>query len=131
MIGTAEIYKVLFASSAIKNLVSKTGTGATTKYKIASCVKEPDTWLASDTTISIYQSGPNSLGEVYDVFHTVNCRAPTESKAKELAIEVARELHRVTFHQVFFYCTIEQVLVPADNTDSFNSPVTVRVMGTK
>ena len=33
-------------------------------------------------SIIIYQVGPDSLAEVYDVNHTVNCRSNTEAKGK-------------------------------------------------
>ena len=131
MIGTAEIYKALVANAGIQALVSKTGTAPNYVYKIQSAVREPDSWLISDTTCIVYQSGPDNNAEIYNVNHTVNCRAPTESGAKTLARAVVAALHRVTFEGVMFYCTIEQVIPPADNTDNFNAPVTVQVVGTK
>lgn len=131
MTGTAEIYKVLAASSSVLALVTRTGTSPDYVYDIEVAMIEPKDWGINDSSITIYQSGPDSLGDVYDVFHTVNCRANTEAKAKALASAVAAALHRVTFSQMMFYCTLEQPIPPADNTDNFNAPVTVRVMGSK
>lgn len=131
MIGTKEIYNVLKADPGVLALVTNAGTVEAPKYRIAASVKEAKTWGIDDSAITIYQSGPDTLGEIYDVQHTVNCRANTETKAKNLARAVATALHRVTFTKMMFYCEIGQVIPPADDTDNFNDPVSVRVMGTK
>ena len=131
MTGTKEIYSVLKADSGVLALVTNAGTVETPNYRIAVATREPKTWEASESTITIYQVGSDSLSEIYDVEHTVNCRASTETKAKNLARAVATALHRVTFAKLMFYCSVEQVIPPADETDNFNNPVTVRVMGTK
>ena len=131
MIGTKEIYTVLKADSGVLALVTNAGTVEKPNYRIAAATVEPKTWQVTESTITIYQSGADLLGEIYDVNHTVNCRASTETKAKNLARAVAAALHRVTFSKMMFYCSVEQVIPPADETDNFNNPVTVRVMGTK
>lgn len=131
MNGASEIYKVLVANATIQGLVSKTGTAPNIVYKIAASVVEPSGWGISDSTIAIYQSGTETASDVYDVNHTVNCRANTEKKAKELAQAVKAALHRVTFPNIGFVCFIEPVIPPQDDTDNFNAPVTVRVIGTK
>jgi hypothetical protein len=131
MIGTKEIYTVLKADSGVLALVTNAGTVEVPSYRIAAVTVEPKTWQVTDSTITIYQSGADLLGEIYDVNHTVNCRASTETKAKNLARAVAAALHRVTFSKMMFYCWVGRVFPPADETDNFNSPVTVRVMGTK
>ena len=104
MNGASEIYKVLVADTTVKSLVS---------------------------TLTIYQSGTEGAADVYDVNHTVNCRSSTEKKAKELAQAVKSALHRVTFFNIGFVCFVEPVIPPQDDTDNFNAPVTVRVIGTK
>jgi hypothetical protein len=131
MNGASEIYKVLVANATIQGLVSKTGTAPNIVYKIAASVVEPSGWGIADSTIAIYQSGTETASDVYDVNHTVNCRANTEKKAKELAQAVKAALHRVTFPNIGFVCFIEPVIPPQDDTDNFNAPVTVRVIGTK
>jgi len=131
MIGTSEIYKILSASSTVLALLTRKGTSPNYVYNIEVAMVEPNDWGINDSSIIIYQVGPDSLAEVYDVNHTVNCRANTEAKAKALARAVAAALHRVTFSQMMFYCTLEQPIAPADDTDNFNAPVTVRVMGSK
>lgn len=131
MNGASEIYKVLVANATIQGLVSKTGTAPNIVYKIAASVVEPSGWGIADSTLTIYQSGTETASDVYDVNHTVNCRANTEKKAKELAQAVKAALHRVTFPNIGFVCFIEPVIPPQDDTDNFNAPVTVRVIGTK
>jgi hypothetical protein len=131
MNGASEIYKVLVANATIQGLVSKTGTAPNIVYKIAASVVDPSGWGIADSTIAIYQSGTETASDVYDVNHTVNCRANTEKKAKELAQAVKAALHRVTFPNIGFVCFIEPVIPPQDDTDNFNAPVTVRVIGTK
>lgn len=131
MNGAGEIYKVLVANATIQGLVSKTGTSPNVVYKIAASVVEPGGWGIADSTLTIYQSGTETASDVYDVNHTVNCRSNTEKKAKELAQAVKAALHRVTFSNIGFVCFIEPVIPPQDDTDNFNAPVTVRVIGTK
>lgn len=131
MNGAGEIYKVLISNATIQGLVSKTGTAPNIVYKIAASVVEPSGWGIADSTLTIYQSGTETASDVYDVNHTVNCRANTEKKAKELAQAVKAALHRVTFPDIGFVCFIEPVIPPQDDTDNFNAPVTVRVIGTK
>lgn len=131
MNGASEIYKVLVANATIQGLVSKTGTSPNIVYKIAASVVEPSGWGIADSTLTIYQSGTETASDVYDVNHTVNCRSNTEKKAKELAQAVKAALHRVTFTDIGFVCFIEPVIPPQDDTDNFNAPVTVRVIGTK
>ena len=131
MNGASEIYKVLVANASIQGLVSKTGTAPNVIYKIAASVVEPSGWGIADSTLTIYQSGTETASDVYDVNHTVNCRSNTEKKAKELAQAVKAALHRVTFPDIGFVCFIEPVIPPQDDTDNFNAPVTVRVIGTK
>lgn len=131
MNGASEIYKVLVANATIQGLVSKTGTAPNIVYKIAASVVEPSGWGIADSTLTIYQSGTETASDVYDVNHTVNCRSNTEKKAKELAQAVKAALHRVTLPDIGFVCFIEPVIPPQDDTDNFNAPVTVRVIGTK
>lgn len=131
MNGASEIYKVLVANATIQGLVSKTGTSPNVVYKIAASVVEPGGWGIADSTLTIYQGGTETASDVYDVNHTVNCRSNTEKKAKELAQAVKAALHRVTFPNIGFVCFIEPVIPPQDDTDNFNAPVTVRVIGTK
>ena len=131
MNGASEIYKVLVANATIQGLVSKTGTAPNVVYKIAASIVEPSGWGVADSTLTIYQVGSESAADVYDVNHAVNCRASTEKKAKELAQAVKAALHRVTFSNIGFVCFIEPVIPPQDDTDNFNAPVTVRVIGTK
>lgn len=131
MNGASEIYKVLVGNATVQGLVSKTGTAPNVVYKIAASVVEPGGWGISDSTLTIYQSGTETASDVYDVNHTVNCRSNTEKKAKELAQAVKAALHRVTFSNIGFVCFIEPVIPPQDDTDNFNAPVTVRVIGTK
>lgn len=145
MNGASEIYKVLVANATIQGLVSKTGTAPNIVYKIAASVVEPrgsvvgsdgsvvdpGGWGIADSTLTIYQSGTETASDVYDVNHTVNCRSNTEKKAKELAQAVKAALHRVTFPNIGFVCFVEPVIPPQDDTDNFNAPVTVRVIGTK
>ena len=110
MIGTSEIYKKLIASTAVKALVSKTGTSPNYVYKIETGVVEPDAWLVGDTTCLIYQSGADDSGEIYEVDHTVNCRAPLEKDSKALARAVRDALHRHARDTAFFYCAIQQTI---------------------
>ena len=129
MIGTTEIYETLIADTTVKGLVTSSGVDPNKKYNIAVAVREPDNWLISQTSITVYQSGVDLIGEYYDVAHTVNCRAPIESSSKALARAVISVLHRVRRTDSMLYCELLQTIPPADNTDSFNTPVTVRVKG--
>lgn len=131
MTGTKEIYNVLKADSGVLALITNAGTVDKPNYRLAVATVEPKTWGVADTASIIYQSGPDNLSEVYDVNHTVNCRGSTETKAKNLARAVVAALHRVSFTRLMFYCTVEQVIPPIDETDNFNNPVSVRVIGTK
>ena len=59
MIGTKEIYTVLKADSGVLALVTNAGTEEKPNH-IAVATVEPKTWQVTDSTVTIYQSGPDS-----------------------------------------------------------------------
>lgn len=127
MNGGSEIYKTLLADTTVTNYVTKKGSAPC----IVNGIIEPDTWLVSDTTVSIYRVSPLPYADEFvQTTFTANCRADTQVKAETLAGYVATALNRKSSTGgAFFTCSIETVITPADSTDNFNVPVTVIVKG--
>ena len=126
MNGEITLYTHLKNDSNVTALL----TGSGTKKRIAIGVREPTTWKPSDSTISIYNAvGMDNRDKRMIVDLTVNCRASTENKAKELASAVVTSLYRaeISGGGGRYYTSTGFVIVPQDETDSFNLPVTVTI----
>lgn len=122
MNGEATLYSHLINDSNVTTLLSYSGSYP----KIAVGVKEPDSWGPSDTTISIYNAvGMDNRDKRMIVTLTVNCRASTENKVKQLASAVVTSTNREEFDGGRYYAQTGFVILPQDETDSYNIPVEI------
>lgn len=94
-------------------------------------VIEPKTWAPTDRTISIYSADVVDYTlEYLDNTCTANCRAGTEREAALIAYNVVVALNRKEASGGGrYYCSMLPVLVPVDETDSYNVPVEIQIKG--
>lgn len=125
MRGAVTLYKELKNNANVISLLSTCDTGAC----IARGLVDPKTWTVDMTTALIYRLGDVNLSTpAMSVEYVVNCRAKTADDSEELAVAVCDALYRVRIDGWGqFYPVQGATLQPADNTDNFNTPVTVTV----
>ena len=122
MNGEVTLYTKLKNDTTVTSLLSLSGTYP----KIATGIKEPDTWLPTDSTISIYNAvGMDNRDKRMIVTLTVNCRAATESIVKQIASAVVASTNRETFTGGRYYAQTGFVIQPQDDLDSYNLPVEI------
>jgi hypothetical protein len=100
---------------------------------IAVGIKEPTSWGVNDKTCSIYSGGivENSLNHL-ETELTANCRAGTEGEAEEIATAFVNAVDRKDIPDGgVFMCTTLPTIPPEDDSDSFNIPITVKVLAGK
>lgn len=131
MIGTNKIYKTLSTSSTILTLLTQKNTNPNYIYNIEVTMVEPNNWEINNTSIIIYQINPNSLTKIYNINHTINYQTNTKTKTKTLTQAITTTLHHITFSQIIFYCTLKQPIAPANNTNNFNTPITIHIIKSK
>ncbi len=59
--------------------------------------------------------------------YSVDCRGESYAEANTIANAVYTALNRVSFSNFFTSCDIGQTLPPMDNTDVYNTPVSVNL----
>ncbi len=125
MNGEITLYNLLKSESSITDLL----TSFSGYPAVAVGIKEPTTWGINDSTISIYNAvGVDNRSESLVAELTVNCRANTESKVKQIASAVITSVNRVAIPAGGrYYCQTLGIIPPEDENDSFNLPVTVTV----
>lgn len=80
-------------------------------------------------TINYYRSTPVGPNDWLDINYSVNCRAPKEADADEIARQVRNVLNRYSSGSVFFTASVLSPIRPQDTTDNFNVPVEITVKG--
>ena len=124
MNGEGTLYQALSSDTTVTDLLSSVNG-----YKCISVgVREPLTWSADDTTVSIYNtSGMDARDKRMIVDLTVNCRAETEAQVKELANAVVDSVNGSYFldGRGRYYGQYGGIIQPQDETDSFNLPVSI------
>ena len=114
---------------ALNNYTGVTGLLSTVSGFPCLCVgvKEPDTWPVTGSTISIYAGAVDYRDKLLVVDLTVNCRAETESICKQIASAVTTSVNRelTSDGDGRFYVQWGQVILPQDENDSYNLPLTV------
>lgn len=66
--------------------------------------------------------------EYEDEFYTLNCRAASFSDAKSIQLAVKNAFNRKSSHNDGFYTVmVMPIIPPADETDTYNGPVEVRI----
>ncbi len=125
MNGEITLYNQLLSDSNITDLL----TSFSGYPAIAVGIKEPTTWCIEDSTISIYNTvGVDNRSESLVSELTLNCRANTENKVKQIARAVVSGVNRKAIAEGGrFYCQTQGIIPPADENDSFNLPLTVTV----
>lgn len=124
MNGEKTLYRALSGDIAVTDLLSIDAYG---DPEIIIGVREPETWGVNDKTISIYNAvGVDNRGESLVVELTANCRAGTEVECKQIASAVVTSVNRKAITAGGrFYCQTGGVIIPQDENDSFNIPMTV------
>ena len=124
MNGEATLYTALKSDTDVTDLLSSVNANKC----ISVGVKEPDTWLPEHKTISIYNNaGMDARDKRMIVELTVNCRAGTETDVKDIAQAVVNSVNGSYFlnGRGRYYCQFGGVILPQDETDSYNLPVSV------
>lgn len=80
----------------------------------------------SPKTINFYFSGPLNGSLEYDLYtYIINCRAKTSGESREIAEAVFNELNRADYVNYHTNCSVIDTIPPEDETDVFNTPVSV------
>ena len=123
MNGEYTLRNKLLSDSAVTSLLTSKGA-----YPCLSVgVKEPESWLPTDSTISIYNAGGmDNRDKRMIVTLTVNCRGATELICKQIASAVVSSVNReVIPGGGRYYCQTGFVIPPQDDLDSYNLPVEI------
>ena len=120
MFGSEDIYTALNVSS-ITNLLDTWGTG---KALFAEPLI-PESFTGTEV-INFYMATPYNGGiEIEKYEYTINCRSATFKKSAELSLAVFTALNRANGTDSFTVCSVLKTIPPVDNTDTYNTPVTV------
>lgn len=128
MNGEVTLFNLLKDDSTFYGLLS-TVSG---KKALAVGIVEPASWGIDDTTASIYNAvGVDNSVYSLDTEITLNCRASTEGKARNLASAGVEALNIVAVDGGRYYCQTLGVIPPIDKNDAFNVPIAVTVKGSR
>jgi len=83
-------------------------------------------FFTGDNVINFYMTSPYSGNDEYNNYrYNINCRAKTDSESRAIAMAVFTQLNRADF--IGYHTNIEVLgtLPPMDDTDVFNTPISV------
>ena len=79
-----------------------------------------------DKVINYFNSGVYDATTAYNEYtFTVNCRAPTDYESVKIAKSVIDNLNETAVTDGRLYCSLLATIPPFDETDLYNTPVTV------
>ncbi len=122
MFGATELYNALNVST-VTNLLDAWGTGkALFNEPII-----PENCTGTETINFYFIAAINGGLDYGDYQYNVNCRSATYKNSLILANAVFSILNRVSIPDGFMFCNMLQTIPPADNTDTYNTPITVKI----
>jgi hypothetical protein len=126
--GQAELYTLL-TDSTITDLLTQGEDGIFYDTVIPLNVGGV-TVGAEDSTINYYRVGPVNGGLDYlDVDYSINCRAPTQKEAEDIAVAVKAVVNRRYGNGYGFRVSALPVIPPFNDVDLYNAPLDVKVWG--
>ena len=82
--------------------------------------------FTGDYVINFYHNGGYNAAAAYNEYtFTVNCRAPTDYESVQIAKAVIDNLNETAVTDGRIYCSLLATIPPFDETDLYNTPVTV------
>ena len=122
MFGKDEIYTALNVT-AITNLLDAYGSGKALFNEMIM----PSAYTGKKS-INFYLIAPIiGASEVEEYEYSINCRAATMNASLSMAYTVHTALNRVHGVDSFKISSVLATIPPADQTDSFNTPVTIKL----
>lgn len=122
MFGASEIYTALNVST-ITNLLDTYGSGKA----LFNDLKIPEKCTGKNT-INFYLVAPISgAAEIEEYEYSINCRSDTFKKSITMAYTVYGALNRIHALDSFTLSYVLQTIPPADSTDVYNTPVTIKL----
>lgn len=121
MYKSAELYTVLDVT-AITSLLD---TYLTEPAIFADVTMIPQAFTG-DACINYYITSPIDNNMDYGMYsRTLNCRAKTDLESRTIALAVVTAINREPITGGWVNCETLQTLPPGDDTDLFNTPLTV------
>ena len=123
MFGSNRLYTAINIDS-VTGLVDAFGSG----HAIFPSTLIPESFTGNEV-INFYRTGTNGFGLGYhDYTYNINCRSELEIDSLIMANAVKDAINRVAVENGFTYCRdILQTIPPQDETDLYNTPVTVTI----
>ena len=85
-------------------------------------------WFTEDKTINFYSISPFDGSLEYQKYiYSVNCRAKTDGESRTIAQAVFNQVNRADFTDYHTNCSVLVTIPPRDDTDVFNTPVSVTI----
>jgi len=120
MNGRTRLYNALNVA-AITNLLDSYGG----EPAIFSGTRIPESF-SGDNVINFFRNGNVNNGIEYNEYpYLINCRAASDYESEELAQAVIDEINRAAVTDGLVYCELLATIPPADETDLYNTPITV------
>ena len=127
-----ELQKQLSTNSAITALLNTWIDSSNNVYPmIINDDVCPSEWGLENATLNYYENIRDNFSDYDDMTFTVNCRAFTRRKSKDLSEAIRAELHRVngTGSDYFFTVSITATLQPFDERDNYNTIIDINIKG--
>ena len=122
MFGSNRLFTALNIP-AVTGLLDVFGTG----HAIFPSTRIPESFTGTEV-LNYYRTGSNQSGIGYNEYiYNVNCRSELEIDSITLMQTVISELNRTPVIDGFMYCQALQTIPPLDETDLYNTPVTVTI----
>jgi hypothetical protein len=121
MFGSTEIYNALNVSAI---------TGGLDSYRTTYKALFDSITIPSDFTghksINFYMNKTYNAATEYETYeYVLNCRAATYAESRQIAFNVIEKINRTTYLDYFIVCFLMQTIIPQDDTDNFNTPITI------
>ena len=83
-------------------------------------------FFTGDKVINFYMTSPFDGSVEYGNYrYNINCRAKTDGESRTIAMAVFTQINRADFSGYHINCSVLGTLPPLDDTDVFNTPISV------